>query len=85
MSRIAQWDNYSVMETAKFEGRAMGLKEGERKGRAEGRAEGRKEGEQKGRADEKIEIARNMKKDGVDPSVIAKYTGLSPAEIEHLN
>ena len=32
-----------------------------------------------------LEIARNMKKDGVDPSIIAKYTGLSPTEIERLN
>ena len=69
LSRIAQWDNYSVLETAKYEG--------EMKGRAEGQA--------KGRADEKIEIARNMKNDGVDTLVIAKYTGLSTVEIERLD
>jgi len=61
MSRIAQWDNYSVLETAKFEG------------------------ERNGRANEKIEIARNMKKEGFDTAMIIKMTGLSPAEIERLN
>ena len=29
-----------------------------------------------GRTEEKIEVARNMKNDGVDPQVIAKYTAL---------
>jgi len=38
-----------------------------------------------GRAEEKIEIARNMKKDGVDPKTITKYTGLSTEEIERLD
>ena len=49
------------------------LNEGIRLGRAEGRAE------------EKIEIARNMRSNGVDPNVIVKYTGLSSDEIERLN
>ena len=49
----------------------------ERKGESKGRA--------KGRAEEKLNIARTMKKDGVDSCVIAKYTGLSPEEIERLN
>jgi len=46
-------------------------------GEAKGRAEGRNERE--------LEIAQNMKKDGVDPNVIAKYTGLSADELERLN
>jgi len=61
-------DNYSAMKTA--------ISEGEAKGRVEGRTEGRSERE--------IEIARNMKRDGVGSDVIAKYTGLSPEEIERL-
>ena len=36
------------------------------------------------RFSEKIGIARNMKNDGVDMHVIAKYTGLPPNEIERL-
>jgi len=37
-----------------------------------------------GRAEEKIEIAQNMKKEGFDPAVIAKMTGLPVSEIERL-
>jgi predicted transposase/invertase (TIGR01784 family) len=65
-------DNINVLETARIEG--------ESRGRAEGRAEGRTEG----RAERDIEIARSMKKDGIDPAVIAKYTGLSLTEIKRL-
>ena len=69
MSRIAQWDNYSVLETAKFEGRAMG----------------RKEGLAEGETHKAIEIAGNMKQKGFDTATIAEMTGLSPEEIERLN
>ena len=43
------------------------------------------DGEAKGRTEGIFEIARNMKKDGVDPKTIAKYTGLSPEDIKRLN
>ena len=46
-----------------------------------GVAIGRTEGE----TQKAMGIARNMKKDGVDLKTIAKYTGLSPDEIESLN
>ena len=52
----------------------------ERKGRAQGLAEGRAEGLAEGRA----EIARNLKGMGMDVAEIAKATGLSTADIEHL-
>ena len=42
------------------------------------------ESEAKGRSEREIEIARSMKKDGFDPAVIAKHTGLSLEEIEKL-
>ena len=66
------WTYLATIETA------------EKKGKAKGRAEGLAKGIAKGRAEGKIEIARTMKKDGVDPSVIAKYTGLSLSEIKRL-
>ena len=44
------------------------------------RAEGHAEGE----TQKAINIAREMKKDGVDTKVIAKYTGLAPKEIDRL-
>lgn len=61
-----------VLGTAKFEG----LMEG----RMEGLMEGRREGEKK----KQLEIARTMKTDGLPTDVIAKYTGVSPNEIEAL-
>ena len=45
---------------------------------------GRREGLKEGRREEKIEIARNFKADGIPVNVIAKNTGLSAAEIEQL-
>jgi len=45
---------------------------------------GIKKGEQKGRNNERFETARRMKADGLVVDLIAKYTGLSPAEIEAL-
>ena len=56
--------------------REQGFAEGEAKGKAEGIAEGK--------ADEKADIAKAMLADNVNPSVIAKYTGLSEEEIQKL-
>ena len=61
-------------------GRAEGLAEGRTKGRAEGLAEGRT----KGRAEERIEIARNMKANGLPVDLVAACSGLSPEEIAQL-
>ena len=38
-----------------------------------------------GRAEERIEIARNLKEEGLDPAFISKMTGLSSEEIERLD
>jgi predicted transposase/invertase (TIGR01784 family) len=46
----------------------------------EGRAEGLSLGEKKGREDN----AKRMKADGVEPALIAKYTGLTVDEIKRL-
>ena len=40
------------------------------------------EGETRGEANKALEIARSMKKDGIDPAVIAKHTGLTLDEIK---
>ena len=42
------------------------------------------EGHAEGKAEEKTEIARNMKKKGLDPTLIAEMTGLSSEEIKRL-
>ena len=66
-------DYYSAKNIAREEGREEGLKEGLK--------EGREEGEKKG----KIEIAKNMLKEGLDVNLISKLSGLSVKEIEELN
>ena len=54
------------------------------KGKTEGLVEGRTEGKTQGKAEEKAAIARTMKADGMPVQAIAKYTGLTIAEIEAL-
>ena len=66
------------------EGLAKGLAKGREEGLAKGRAEGRAEGLAKGRAEERIEIARNMKENGLSVDLIAACSGLSPEEIAQL-
>ena len=61
-------DTLCVLESAE----QRGLKKGRAEGLAEGRAEGR------------LEIARNMKADGMSIELIQKYSGLSPEEIANL-
>jgi hypothetical protein len=74
--------------TARGEGRLDGLAEGRAAGLAEGRAEGvlegRAEGRAEGREEERIDIARNMKAEGMSVSLIAKLTNLEQSVIEKL-
>ena len=67
-SQKVYWDNYSVVETA----------------RKEGKKEGRNEGREEGRQKERVEIARELKKNGVSTALIAKSTGLDEKQIEGL-
>lgn len=53
-------------------------------GRAEGRAEGRVEGRVEGERIKQLEIARNLKKLGLNTEAICQATGLSPQEVESL-
>ena len=73
-------DTLCVLESAE----QRGLKRGLAKGREEGRAEGLAKGLAKGRAEERIEIARNMKENGLSVDLIAACSGLSPEEITKL-
>jgi len=58
----------------------MLIETAENKGIAKGRAKGKAEG----KAERDIEIARNMKREGFDPAMIVKMTGLSLKEINRL-
>ena len=66
-------DSYATFKTATTEALAEGL--------AKGLAEGLAEGE----TQKAIAVALQMKKDGIDANVIAKYTGLSTEEIDRLD
>jgi predicted transposase/invertase (TIGR01784 family) len=84
-------DAYSIALTERNErkrireeARTEGLAEGREVGLAEGRAEGRVEGEKEGAKNANIATARSMKADGMSVDVIAKYTGLTPDEIDNL-
>ena len=66
------WTYWATLETAE----KRGVKRGTEIGKAEGIEIGKSEG--------KIEIARNMKMKGLDTTLIAETTGLSPEEIKRL-
>ena len=55
-----------------------------KKGEAKGRKEGREEGIAEGRKENAIEMAHKLKREGVDPAIIAKCSGLSIEEVEAL-
>ena len=69
---IQERDINNAIITAKKEGKAEGL--------LEGKAQGLLEGERK----KAFEIARNLKKAGVDAMVIQSTTGLTMDEIDSL-
>ena len=73
-----------VLDTARIEGLAEGRAKGLAEGRAEGIAEGRAEGIKEGSRNRAIEIARNLKQNGVPVSLIAQSTGLSDEDIATL-
>lgn len=75
-----EMDERNMKRVAREEGMAEGMKQGMEKGKQEGHKSGLIEGAQKN----KLEVAKLMKKDKVDISIISKYTGLTEEEIEKL-
>jgi predicted transposase/invertase (TIGR01784 family) len=55
--------------------------EGRQQGLQQGLERGRQEGEEKGRQAGKLEIARAMLAQGLDPTLVAELTGLSPDDL----
>jgi predicted transposase/invertase (TIGR01784 family) len=45
----------------------------------------RAEAKEEGRDEKGLEVARNMKQEGLDPALIVRMTGLPLSEIERLN
>jgi predicted transposase/invertase (TIGR01784 family) len=95
-----QYDSYkyerhreaSVYESTYVLGNKMGIKEGTligmekgiKKGKKEGIEKGKREGIEKGRKDEKIEVAINLLKSGVDHKIICASTKLTDQELTDL-
>ena len=71
-------DYHRMMENLRYQ-RSV-IKTGREEGREEGLIEGRKEG----RRESMIQIAQNMKKEGLSVSLIVKMTGLFEEEINRL-
>ena len=68
----AKWDYENSIAYAKEVAAEEGLKEG------------LKEGIEKGRREEALDIAREMKKEGLPVAQIVKFTKLSAEEVENL-
>lgn len=83
-----KWDNQNVLDYAVSVAETKAMEKGIEKGRQEGRQEGiqtgLKEGVELGRHDKALAIARELKKEGLTTTFIAKTTNLSFEEIESL-
>lgn len=66
------------------QGKTVGIREGIRQGKREGVEEGLKKGICIGAAGNTRVIVCNMKKSGLEPKVIAQYTGLKLNYVEYL-
>ena len=73
-----------VMKTYYIDGKDDGLKEGYEKGLEKGLEKGIEKGMEKGKVEAIRENARRMKADGMPTELIAKYTGLTEAQIHTL-
>lgn len=66
------------------QGMAKGMEQGMAQGMEQGMAKGMEQGEVQGRRNERLEMARRMKGDGLPIEVIAKYTQLTEEEIKEI-
>ncbi len=93
LARLAKSKKYVLKYKEEAEkllqkGREEGIKIGREEGREEGKKEGEKQGLKKGQelgAEQKaIQMAKGMKKEGIEIKIIAKLSGLSIAQIKKL-
>jgi predicted transposase YdaD len=72
------------MEKGREEGRKEGREEGEKIGMEKGEKIGMEKGEKVGMEKAALDVARILKQQGVEPSIIALSTGLSVSVIKEL-
>ena len=80
MRRDAEIDRRTEINAARRDGMARGKAQGLAQGMAQGMAQGVARGKTQG----KTEMARILKREGVDPGIIAKSSGLTLEEIHAL-
>ena len=78
--KLAIWDYNVNIQMATEQGKEEGLAKGEEIGKKAGL----KEGEKVGRKEEKEEMAKKLKREGINIEIIEKVTGLSKEKIESL-
>ncbi|MDQ1349894.1 MAG: hypothetical protein QG657_195, partial [Acidobacteriota bacterium] len=83
MEYMAIWER-DIDRNAAKRGLEQGMAKGLEKGMAEGLAKGLKKGYAKGLRENAKETAARMLEDGMPIETIAKYTGLSAAEIKKM-
>ncbi len=81
-----KWENDYVdaKEFGRLTGLEEGLEEGLREGMEEGKKQGLKEGKKQGKEEERIQIVKKMKKNGLELELIEKITGLTKEEIDKI-
>jgi predicted transposase/invertase (TIGR01784 family) len=83
-----KWDNKNVLDYAMKEGMEkgmeIGIERGIERGIEKGMKQGMEQGMKKGEHTKALEVARELKKIGINVEHIAKSTGLSITEIEKL-
>jgi predicted transposase YdaD len=72
------------MKKGREEGEKIGMEKGRKEGREEGEKIGMEKGREEGRKEAALGVARILKQQGLEPSVIALSTGLSISVIEEL-
>ena len=81
MDQDAKREEAFKMSLAETKGEKRGFKRGEEKGFKRGKEDGFRLGKEDGQRTNQLENARRMKADGMNPELIAKYTGLPESEI----
>ena len=75
----------NTLKKYKDEGIEAGIAIGEKRGIAIGKAEGIAIGEERGKTEEKIAIARNLLKAGLDIDIVSSSTGLTLEQLKKLD
>jgi predicted transposase/invertase (TIGR01784 family) len=70
------------IEKGRVEGKAEGKAEGREEGIEKGRAEGREKGIEEGRIEERKKLAKRLLNDGLEATLVSKYTNLSVEELK---